>query len=141
MNNPLKSLLIEGTLGSREIYYKLCSEYLQIQTGIWQIAIYSVSIFHSLDEDYIFNISSDLVIGHKYQTGKLKRFEVVLNQFKINKNIHKEIILNTNPSWFIINNVSCEHLTIYFDEWPKTPTPKKLSSALIGVTVNFQRLM
>ena len=141
MNNPLKSLLIEGTLGSRDVNFKISSEYLQLQTGIWQIAIPSVAVFHSLTEDYIFNISSDLVIGHKYQVGKLKRFEVILNQIKISKDIHKEVIVNKNPTWFIINNASCEHISIYFDEWPNTPTPEVLNDVLIAVTVNFQRLM
>lgn len=140
MNNPVKAVLIEATFGTRETLYKHCPEYFRLQTGVWQIAIKSVSIYHTLTEDHIYNITSDLVNGHKFQGGKLKQIEVVLGQFKINKDISKEVIVNPNPTWFIINNYSSDNVFFYLDEWPKRPVPKTNNSALVGITVLFQRL-
>lgn len=140
MNNPVKAVLIEATFGTRETFYKHCPEYFQLQTGVWQIAIKSVSIYHSLTEDYIYNITSDLVHGHKFQGGTLKEIKVILSQFKITKDIYKEVIVNPNPTWFIINNYSSDDVYFYLDEWPTRPVPKIHTSALIGITVLFQRL-
>jgi len=141
--NPLKSILLEGALSVGEIVHKLCPEYFQIQSGIWQVAVHSVSINHSLQRDYIFNITSTLVFGDKNHMGKLKRFQVVLNQFKINKNIGLEVIYNQNPSWFLINNTASEYFSVFINEWPTVvkPDPQKLMGAIVGVTLMFRRLV
>lgn len=143
MNNPLKSILIEGTLTSGEIMHKLCPDYFQIQAGIWEVAIHSVSIEQALDKDYIFNISSDLVLKDEYKLGKLQRSKVILNQFKINKDVQKEVIYNINPLWFLINNGNCEHFTIFFKEWPTNlnTKPKDLMPAIVGITMLFRRVI
>lgn len=143
MNNPLKSILLNGALSRGEIDYKICPEYFQLQSGIWETAIHSVSIKHVLTKDYIFNISSNLVLGDKYEFGKLIRFNVILNQFKINKDIKTEVIYNKNPTWFLVNNSASEHFSIFFNEWPTNPNPKRdhLQNTIIGVTVLFRRLV
>jgi len=143
MTNPLKSVLIDGSLSSGEITFKLCPEYFQLQSGIWEIAIHSVSVNHPSTRDYIFNISSNLVLGFKYEFGKLKRFQVILNQFKINSQIGMEVISNKNPLWFLINNSTSEHFSIFINEWPTNPNPRPqdLANFFVGITVLFRRVI
>jgi hypothetical protein len=140
MNNPLKSIVLEGTVQQPELVHRLCSDYFQLQSGIWEIAINSVSLSHFVSEDYIFTISTNLVQGDRIVQGHLKRFNVSLYQFKLSKDIQKEVI-RTLPLWFIINNISSEYFYIFIQEWPKPVNPKRPKDIHLAVNVLFRRLL
>lgn len=141
MNNPLKSIVIEGLIEQDDLKHHLCSDYFQLHSGLWEIAINSVA-FTTLapnNKDFIFQISSNLVQGDKFNKGKLTRFNVVLQQFKIGKDIQKDIVVFPTPLWFLINQSPSDHFSIFLSEWP---TNKKLpNKILVAVNILFRRVI
>lgn len=140
MNNPLKSILVEGSAEQIELNHRICTDYFCLQLGIWEIAINSVLLNHTVDRDYIFTISTNLVQGHQYILGKLKLVNTNLYQFKVSKDVQYEVI-NTTPLWFIINNASSEHFTLFLNEWPKPVNKKRPKNIVLGINTLFRRII
>lgn len=143
MNNPLKAIIVEGLIEQEEITYHLCPDYFKLQSGLWEIAINSVAFTFLTDntKDYIFNISSNLVQGDKIEKGKLTRFNVVLQQIKIEKNIEKHIIRFQTPLWFLVNHSPNDYLSIFLKEWPTPMKKSKDLKMVLAVNVLFRRIL
>lgn len=142
MNNPLKSITIEGNLFNQELNFKICQDYFQLQNGIWEIAISSISIslIEELKKDYIIQISCNCVQGHKISKGQLKKYHVELQQFKISKDLKKNVVNFNPPIWYIVNNSIGDYFTIYFKEWPMPVEKKITKNILVAANVLFRRI-
>lgn len=143
MNNPLKSIVIEGDLGLGEIQYKLCPDYLNVHQGIWEIAVYNIATTQIgvLDKDYIFQISCNFVQGHMFNKGQLSKVNVTLCQFMCEKNTPKFVEINNPPLWFVVNNSTSDYLSLTIKEWPRPVIKIKSKRVIVAVTILLRRLM
>jgi hypothetical protein len=140
MTNPLKSILIEGLLEQEDLKHYLCPDYFQLHSGLWEIAVGSIA-FTALENttDYIFHISSNLVQGDKIINGHLRRFNIVLQQFKISKNIDKDLFVYQKPLWFLINQSPSDNFSLFLSEWPNsTKRPKNI---LLAINILLRRVV
>lgn len=142
MNNPLKSIIVEGDLILQEIHFKICPDYFQLQNGIWEIAFsnLSVSLMDTLTKDYIIQMSCNCVQGHKISDRQLKKYPVELQQFKVSKDLSKNVINFNPPLWYVVNNSIGDYLTIYFKEWPTQVDRQITKHILVAVNVLFRRI-
>ena len=121
MSNPLKSINIVGTLPKeKELSYKLCPDYFNLNEGVWEIALSDIAFNfsgHAFRES-VYEISSNLVQGYYYpKQQSLSKFNVVLGRFDLDPHNLKLLQNFGSNRWFVVNHQPSE-IILYFKEWP-----------------------
>lgn len=119
MNNPLKSITINGELKRLELSSKICFNYCSLNQGIWEIAIsdLSYSSIVPLPKNLIIQISSNLVNGYAFsETNSLIFKNITMQTFEILESQIQGVIY-FSPRWYTINNLN-ENIAIYLKPWP-----------------------
>lgn len=138
--NPLKTIVIEGKFKDLHLRQKLCYNYCNLNSGIWEIAIADIS-FHCdthLIEKIICSLSCNLVIGTQFSPkGILTTENIKLLNFQIDVNDLCGITY-VPLRWFTVNNNS-EYLSIFIKRWPNLTNILISDSLILSVTILMKK--
>jgi hypothetical protein len=105
IKNPLKTILLEGNLKDGRLRANLCTDYLDIHTGNWNVSIKDLSYDSNADVNQCFNISTTFVTGkHLDEYSRIRDFQPPLQRIFLGKK-DKQLI-RFDLLWFTVNNPS-----------------------------------
>ena len=138
MNNPLKSITVVGDITHiKELSYKLCPDYFDINSGVWEVALSDIALSFTGSGvlfDSVYEVSSNLVQGFYYPEKKtLTKNNVILGRFQVFSDRLKLLANFGSPKWFVVNNQPSE-IKLFFKRWPEK---KSLSEPGFQVSVNL----
>ena len=143
MSNPLKSINIVGIIpDTLELSYKLCPDYFNINSGIWEVSLSEIAVHSSSPfmRDTVFEISSNLVQGYYYPDKKpLAKNNIVLGKFEIAPDNPRILHYFGSPKWFVVNNQPSE-IKLFFKEWPTLKTFIANPKFQVSVTLLLRRV-
>ncbi len=123
IQNPTKTILLEGNLKDGTISVTLCKDYIDIFTGTWNIALKDLSCVTVSESKYFFNITSNLIFGQiKNKDNRLEEIEVPIQRFYLEAAANKQKFVKFDLLWVTVNRPN-ERITLKFNLWP-VPTPQ-----------------
>ena len=142
IQNPTKTILLEGNLKDGAISVTLCKDYIDIYTGTWNIALKDVSCITVSESKYFFNITSNLIFGQiKNKDNRLEEIEVPIQRFYLEVAANKQKFVKFDLLWVTVNRPN-ERITLKFNLWP-VPTPQIAISDIdvkVYLTLLFNRM-
>ena len=136
--NPIKTVLLEATEQNKYILkVNLCSEYIDIKCGNWNVAVKDVTYTTTTDINKFANITTNLVDGKKL--GKYKQIESFLppiQRFEIGTRGSK--FTKFDLIWFTVNN-SSDVVELSLDIWPGPLQSMESMKVNFYVTLLFNR--
>ena len=142
IQNPTKTILLEGNLKDGAISVNLCKDYIYIYTGTWNIAVKNLSFISVSESKYFFNITSNLIFGQFRNKGnRLEELEVPIQRFYLEVAPNKQKIVKLDLLWFTVNCPN-ERIILNFNLWPK-PFPAVAISDIdvkVYLTLLFNRM-
>lgn len=142
MNNPLKVLVLSGTLTDIQFEQKLTFNYCDINKGNWEISVGEISFLLKtvLPQKLIIELSSNFVNGYVYtKIGKLCLLNVPLIKVEIPKDQLSGVIY-LPQRWFQINS-KCDIVYLFSKFWPTISINKLiLKDSIINISLFLRRI-
>ena len=142
IQNPTKTILLEGNLKDGAISVNLCKDYIDIYTGTWNIAVKDLSFISVSESKYFFNITSNLIFGQFRNKGnRLEELEVPIQRFYLEVAPNEQKFVKLDLLWFTVNRPN-ERIILNFNLWPK-PNPAVATSDIdvkVYLTLLFNRM-
>ena len=148
INNPLKTVLVEGVLtikkSGRSLNFNLTLEvrlsldYLDIRIGTWNVALKDITVLSrtKLLKQFrqFLNISINIVDGKKLNSNHcVENFHPPIQRIEYNS-ISEKLINFHEILWYTIN-CPTTLLELYFEFWPQVK-PEEITDAEINLDVN-----
>ena len=136
--NPIKTVLLEATEQNKYILkVNLCSEYIDIKCGNWNVAVKDVTYITTTDINKFANITTNLVDGKKLDKYKqIESFLPPIQRFEISKKGSK--FTKFDLIWFTVNN-SSDVVELSLDFWPGPLQSMENMKVNFYVTLLFNR--
>ena len=136
--NPIKTVLLEATEQNKYILkVNLCSEYIDIKCGNWNVAVKDVTYITTTDINKFANITTNLVDGKKLDKYKqIESFLPPIQRFEIGKRGSK--FTKFDLIWFTVNN-SSDVVELSLDFWPGPLQSMENMKVNFYVTLLFNR--
>ena len=136
--NPIKTVLLEATEQNKYILkVNLCSEYIDIKCGNWNVAVKDVTYITTTDINKFANITTNLVDGKKLDKYKqIESFLPPIQRFEIAKRGSK--FTQFDLIWFTVNN-SSDVVELSLDIWPGPLQSMESMKVNFYVTLLFNR--
>ena len=136
--NPIKTVLLEATDQNKYIFkVNLCSEYIDIKCGNWNVAVKDVTYITTIDINKFANITTNLVDGKKLnQYKQIESFLPPIQRFEIGKKGSK--FTKFDLIWFSVNN-SSDVVELSLEIWPGPVQSMESMKANFYVTLLFNR--
>jgi hypothetical protein len=142
IQNPTKTILVEGNLKDGAISVNICKDYINVYTGTWNVAVKDLSFISIREAKHFFNITTNLVCGQfKNKDNRLEELEVPIQRFYLELQPNKQKFIKCDLIWFTVNRPS-EQIFLNFKLWP-TPEPATAISSIdvkVYLTLLFNRM-
>ena len=137
-DNPIKTVLLEATPENQYIFkVNLCSEYIDIKCGSWNICVKDLTYFAERDINSFINITTNLVNGKKLNKyNQIESFQPPIQRFEIGKKGTK--FIKFDSIWFTVDN-QINSIELALELWPGPSQSIESLNTKFYVTVLFNR--